>query len=315
MADGALLRLSKADVAAATHEIFASDPSARIPASATAVTIVDITLPASARRTWPRRVVNRVHYSLAAGATLRAAIGSTTVFGPKLTTSRRAPIVIASPVRGAGWVAANACCDPASVHRNLLLSANGSYVTPEMFAVDWAQVAGGSFFVGDGSKLTDFPDFGAPIGAVANGTVVSTITNRPEVPPFASIEGNPTVKKPEDFGGNQVIERIGPGLYAAYEHLQTGSVMVHRGERLRTGQLIARLGNTGSTTFPHLHFGIQDGPDLLTSNALPFEIDRYTLEGTVSPDSTLTRVHITPVSRPERRSYPLFSSVTAFPGG
>ncbi len=122
--------------------------------------------------------------------------------------------------------------DASSVHRNLLLSANATYVTPEM---------------------------------------------------FASAEGNPTVRTPQDFGGNQIIERLGPGLYAAYEHLQTGSVLVHRGQHLHTGQVIARLGNTGNTTFPHLHFGIQDGPDLLTSNALPFEIYHYTLEGTLLP--------------------------------
>ena len=33
---------------------------------------------------------------------------------------------------------------------------------------------------------------------------------------------------------------------------------------------------------PHLHFGIQDGPHALTSNSLPFEIDRYRLEGTAA---------------------------------
>jgi len=309
-----LLRLSHAELGAATHEIIADAASGRIPASATAMAVVDITLPAAAGRSWPRRVVNRIDYTLPADASLRAAIGSTTVFGPALATSRRSPIVIASPLRGPGWLAANACCDASSVHRNLLLADNGSYVTPEMFAVDWAQVHGISFFTGDGLRLTDFPFFGASIHAVANGTVVSTINNRPEVPPFASASGNPTVQKPLDFGGNQVIEKLGPGLYAAYEHLQTGSVLVHRGQHLHTGQVIARLGNTGNTTFPHLHFGIQDGPNLLTSNALPFEIDHYTQEGTLAPDSTLTHLHIFAAPRSERRSYPLLNSIAEFPG-
>ncbi len=49
------------------------------------------------------------------------------------------------------------------------------------------------------------------------------------------------------------------GRYAAYLHMQTGSVRVKIGQRLRTGQIIGRLGNSGNTTGPHLHFGIQDG--------------------------------------------------------
>ena len=39
--------------------------------------------------------------------------------------------------------------------------------------------------------------------------------------------------------------------------------MVRPGQHVRTGEPIARFGNTGNTTFPHLHFGIQDGPDVL----------------------------------------------------
>ena len=48
--------------------------------------------------------------------------------------------------------------------------------------------------------------------------------------------------------------------------------------------------------------------------ALPFEIDHYTQEGTLAPDSTLTHLHIVGALRSERRSYPLINSVTEFPG-
>ena len=130
-------------------------------------------------------------------------------------------MLIASPLGGSGWVNLNGCCaDPTSRHRNAVLSANGTYVTPDMFDIDWAQVINGSLFRGDGKQLSDYPDFGAPIYAVANGAVVSTITDRPEVAPFAPKGSNPTVKTPKDFSGNELIERIGPGVYAAYEHLQ-----------------------------------------------------------------------------------------------
>jgi hypothetical protein len=306
-----LLRLTGGGLAAHTHEIIPIGPTDRVPASATVVTLVDIVLPGFAGRRAPTHLTNSIDYTLPAGAKLREGIGSTTVDGPILRTTRRAPVVIASPLRGSGWIAGNGCCDPSTAHRSTVLSANGTYVTPEMFNFDWTQVVNGALFRGDGSQLSDYFGFGAAVHAVANGTVVATINGRPEVPPNASATGNPTVKKPKDFAGNIVVEKIGPGVYAAYAHLQTGSVIVAPGQRLRTGEPIGKLGNTGNSQFPHLHFGIQDGPDLLTSNALPFEIDHYTVQG-ISPASTPTHIVLVGHRHQERRSYPLVPAVSAF---
>ena len=310
-----LLELTGEALASHTHQIIAGEPSARIPASSTVLTLVDVILPRAAGRTVPTRLSNQIDYTIPPGALFREAIGSTTVHGPVLQSTRRAPLLIASPLRGPGWVALNGCCaDPTSRHRNAALSANGTYVTPEMFDIDWAQFVNGSLFRGDGMQLSDWPSFGAPIYAVASGTVVSTITDRPEAPLFAPESGNPTVKTPKDFNGNEVVERIGPGLYAIYDHLQTGSVMVKSDERLRTGEQIARLGDTGNSSLPHLHFGIHDGPDALTSNALPFEIDHFILEGNATEATTLTHVVIEGPSSPQRRAYPLINSVSSFAG-
>ena len=70
-----------------------------------------------------------------------------------------------------------------------------------------------------------------------------------------------------------------------YAHLQTGSVRVKVGERLIPGQVIGLLGNSGNATGPHLHFGIQDSPNILASNSLPFEIGSFTVEGTAGNGS------------------------------
>ena len=313
-ADGrTLLKLTGQALAAHTVTLLAGKPSARIPASATRLVLVDVVLPRLAGRRAPARLSNQIDYSIPHEASFRAVIGSTTVHGPVLSTARRAPVLIASPLRGSGWATANGCCgDPTSPHRYAVLSANGTYVSTELFDIDWVQFVGGSLYRGDGKQLTDYPFFGAPIYAVANGTVVSTITNRAEVPPLASATGNPTVRTPNDFGGNEIVEKLGPGVYAYYAHLQTGSVMVKPGQRLHAGQVIARLGNTGNTTAPHLHFGIHDGPRPLTSNSLPFEIDNYTLQGTSSPNSTPTHIVIVGASGPRPRSYPLIGSVATF---
>jgi hypothetical protein len=307
-----LLKLTGQALAAHTVTLLVAKPSAEIPPSATRLVLLDVVLPRSAGRRAPARLSNRIHYSIPQGAPFRAAIGSTTVHGAVLSTVRRAPLLISSPLRGAGWVAAQGCCeDPTSPHRTAVLSANGTYVDAELFDIDWVQEVDGSLYRANGKQLADYPSFGAPIYAVAKGRVVSTVTDRPEVPPM---EANPSLRTPDDFGGNEIVEELRPGVYAFYAHLQTGSVMVRPGQVVRDGQMVARLGNTGNTTAPHLHFGIHDGPRPLSSNSLPYEIDRYTLQGSLDPATMPTHIIIGGSSGPRRRSYPLIGSVFTFGG-
>ena len=89
---------------------------------------------------------------------------------------------------------------------------------------------------------------------------------------------------------------------------------VHAGDLLGYSGGATGAAGAGNSTGAHLHFGIQARPDLL-SESLPFEIDRYTLQGTVSPDSVAPNFVIAGPSRRERRSLPLMNSViTVTPG-
>jgi hypothetical protein len=71
--------------------------------------------------------------------------------------------------------------------RNPSVVVERGYVTPEIVAVDWIRVVNGAPYTGDGKQNSDWPDFGAPVYAVANGTVVSTVNNKPDIPPFEKI--------------------------------------------------------------------------------------------------------------------------------
>lgn len=74
---------------------------------------------------------------------------------------------------------------------------------------------------------------------------------------------------------------LGNGFFAFYGHLQKGSVMVKRGDRVKRGQVLGRLGNSGNSSAPHLHFHIMNGPSVLGSDGLPYVIDRFRLAGQI----------------------------------
>ncbi len=49
--------------------------------------------------------------------------------------------------------------------------------------------------------------------------------------------------------------------FALYAHLAPGSVVVARGQRVSVGDVIGRVGHTGNSTAPHLHFQLMDSAD------------------------------------------------------
>ena len=116
-----------------------------------------------------------------------------------------------------------------------------------------------------------------------------------------------------EYGGNQVMIEIAPNVYAWYAHLQPGSVKVQAGDEVKAGTVLAKLGNSGPSPGPHLHFGLLDRPELLHGRSLPFVIDRYTLTGTVDvATSEGDRLVIVPESRQIRDAYPLDGGIHDF---
>ncbi|MGP4012616.1 M23 family metallopeptidase [Streptomyces sp. 4N124] len=129
-------------------------------------------------------------------------------------------------------------------------------------------------------RSTDFPAFGAAILAVADATVVRaqdqqrdhlSRTSWPALLYLMLLEGS--VRDLFGFGrvfGNHVVLDLGNGTFAAYAHLRRDSLTVREGDRVRAGQLLARCGNSGNSSEPHLHFQLMDGPDPDTARGIPF---------------------------------------------
>jgi murein DD-endopeptidase MepM/ murein hydrolase activator NlpD len=188
------------------------------------------------------------------------------------------------------------------------------YVKPETFAIDWVQVRDNRLLEGDESENESYFAYGAKVRSATGGKVVSVRDDMPdETPGLSDVPPPQYVKRPADFAGNHVVVRVHPGVYATYAHLRPGSVAVRVGEEVETGQTLARLGNSGNSTLPHLHFELSSGPDVLTSDSLPYVIDRYRWVGSSDESNVDTgEVPIEGTPRDERRTYPMSSSVTDF---
>ena len=182
--------------------------------------------------------------------------------------------------------------------------------TGEAFAVDWGRIRDNNLAEGDGTTNEQSYAFGAEVLAVADGTVVFTQDGEPEQTPGQAV----LATKQSGIGGNKVILKIAPKVFAAYEHLQPGSLTVKVGDKVKAGAVPGTLGNTGPSTGAHLHFGLLDRPNVFTGRALPFVFDRYTLAGTVDvANATGDDFVVSPESRPVRSAYPLWGSVQNFP--
>lgn len=156
-------------------------------------------------------------------------------------------------------------------------SSSGHYTNPnQRYAVDWLITdAEGKTHRGEGKALSDYLCYGKPALAVADGKVVMAIDGIPENAPGKMDNYN--------VGGNQLVIELAPGEYAYYAHLQPGSFRVRVGDRVKAGQPIALIGNSGNTTEPHLHFQVSSKPMLFEAEALPVQYRDVFVDGKKTP--------------------------------
>jgi peptidase M23-like protein len=203
-----------------------------------------------------------------------------------VTVQTRKPVVISSPLAGPNWLDVDSCCDMGA-HRMAMNPLNDQLWAAERFAIDYVQLGpDGRIFTGDKTKPESYPYFGADIHAVADGPVVAVVDGLPE-----QVAGkNPAGLPLDQYAGNHIVQDIGGGNYALYAHLKTGSVKVKPGNQLKTGQVIAALGNTGNTSAPHLHFHVMSTPEPLRSDGLPFVFSSFKLDSRVVSAESLDPV-------------------------
>lgn len=122
-----------------------------------------------------------------------------------------------------------------------------------------------------------FPGFRRPILAPIDGRIVAASSTQPDHPAyrgFPSIGYALSQRRRIQAGwpalaGNHVFLETAEGIIVALCHLQQASITAKIGDRIHTGEPIARCGNSGNSTEPHLHIQAIDTADIARARAVP----------------------------------------------
>jgi hypothetical protein len=195
------------------------------------------------------------------------------------------PVVVDFPLRGEGWVAVNSPGDRVPSH--------GTDMLGQRYAFDFLQVDGRSRLHTSPAGLLRALVLGvstrscyawnAPIHAPFDAEIVRAVDGVAErrwihpVRELARAVWNGLTFRPDRLPqvlGNYVIARH-DDVYAAFVHLAPGSVAVSEGQQVRTGDVIGRVGHTGNSTNPHLHFQLMDSVDPMRAKGVPGAFRAY----------------------------------------
>jgi hypothetical protein len=192
-------------------------------------------------------------------------------------------VIVQFPLCGERWLAVNSPADRIPSH--------GTDMLGQRYAFDFVRVdvrgqwhrAGRLRTLLLGVPTQECYAWGEPVSAPLAGTVVSAvdgIAERSRVHPVREAVvalWNALTFTPARLPavlGNHVILRH-DDLFAAFAHLATGSVAVGEGQAVRPGEVIGRVGHTGNSTSPHLHFQLMNTADPLTAGGVPCAFAAY----------------------------------------
>jgi hypothetical protein len=247
--------------------------------SGTRLFLVDFTLDKDSRA--PAILLHRFHLLAAGtpGSPKDQAVAQTYTIAPIAVGTD--VTVLGPPLAGKGWTAFNGCCEAGGVHRGTGLAVNGQIHYSQRFAIDWLLLnADAHFFHGDEKDVKSYACYGAKVIAVADGTVVDTLSTLDDQVPGQLPD--PKTINLENVDGNHIVLDLGRNKYAFYAHLQKNSLLVSKGDHVKRGQVLGLLGNTGNSSAPHLHFHLMDGTSVLGSSGLPYVIDSFEVAGQLS---------------------------------
>lgn len=143
--------------------------------------------------------------------------------------------------------------------------------SPWRYALDLVMIdPAGELAKAGGRKIGDFYGWDAPVYAPGDGRVIAVRSDEPDNDLGSEKYRRDSILADQmDPSGNYILIEHGPGEVSALSHLKSGSATVKIGQRVRSGQLIARVGNSGATPIPHLHYELRTGFGIKGVRSLP----------------------------------------------
>lgn len=127
-----------------------------------------------------------------------------------------------------------------------IINYHGAAANPQQYALDINKVNSWGFRASgfSPSKPDNYAVFGDTVYSPISGMVVQAVDRLPDQDIPKS--------KPRQPAGNHIWIKT-DSLYVVLAHLKQHSARVKKGEKVQAGQPVARVGNTGNTSEPHLH--------------------------------------------------------------
>lgn len=150
---------------------------------------------------------------------------------------------------------------------------NYHVIAPDQrWAYDLLVTVDGSTHRGDGRECVDYYIYARPVLAPADGTVRAVVDGDPDMR-IGKLDGGASPAE------NHVVLDVAPGEFLYLCHLKPGSLRIEEGDAVVRGQEIARVGNSGNTSEPHLHIHLQDTtvPDI--AEGIPLYFHGYRSSG------------------------------------
>jgi murein DD-endopeptidase MepM/ murein hydrolase activator NlpD len=120
-------------------------------------------------------------------------------------------------------------------------------------------------------KNADDPSWNQPVLAPADGVVVTVVNGVPDH------EADHTDRY--FVPGNTVVLDHGDGEFSVLAHFRLGSIAVRSGQRVKQGDLLGKVGNSGNSSGPHIHWHLATDADVSRGHGLPIRFAPLTVNG------------------------------------
>lgn len=202
----------------------------------------------------------------------------------------KGPLIIGFPLRGE-WLSPNTPGSKIPSHGTNRLATRYAY---DFIQVDWNRKGLPAYrgslyqYIFFGMPLKEYYCWGQDVHAPFDGLVIKASDDyKEQIKTNLWKDMSNAVRNAQSFdpkkddertvAGNYIIIKYDDNVYAALCHLQTGSIKVSAGQFIKKGEVMARVGNSGNSFAPHLHFQLMDSNNITTANGLLCAFEEYEL--------------------------------------